>query len=168
MADQQRQLGFDDSPPRNNLILLVGIGSVITLALLEPLFTGYFDHMVREREAEQLMEARERADGLAENLEREEQKLANAQVSVDQAMQQFARVGRRAGPQPQASEDVQAVLGWNQMPNTEAEAAAKAAMSGAAAAAEAPAPIEGAVPAEGAAPTEAPAEGAAPAGGGAQ
>jgi Holliday junction resolvasome RuvABC DNA-binding subunit len=165
MAEEKKQLGFDDSPPRNNLILLVGIGSVITLALLEPLFSGYFDHMVREREAQQLTQARERTDRLAENLAREEQQLASARVSVEQAMQQLARVGRRAGPEPQASEDVQAVLGWNQLPNTQAEAAARAAAGTAAAPTEGTAPAEGAAPAEGTAPAEgaAPAEGTAPA-----
>jgi hypothetical protein len=159
---EHKELGFDDSPPRNTLILAVGVASVLTLALLTPLFTGYFDHMVQAENAAKNQEARARANPVNANREAQERQLSSARVSVDDAMRQLASVGRRVGPAPQPSTDTQAVLGWNQLEN---EAAAAEAARAAGVPAEGEAPAEGETQAEGETPAdgEAPAEGAAPA-----
>lgn len=132
-----KELGFDPSPPRNNVILAVGILSAVTLAALNPLLMGYFDHMVRAVPAERrAAEAEERRlnDKLSplDALERaEREKLSGAPVSINAAMEQVSARGLSAAGATQPSDDVQAVLGWNQLPNEQAAAAATAAGQGA-------------------------------------
>ncbi|MBC7172918.1 MAG: hypothetical protein H5U40_10840, partial [Polyangiaceae bacterium] len=111
---EQRQLGFDDTPPRSGLIFAVGVASALTLALLTPLFTGYFDHMVKREAALKLEDARVRRgyNPVRTNREAQERQLASARISVEDAMAQLGRVGRRVGPAPQPSTDLQALTGW--------------------------------------------------------
>ncbi len=164
---EHKELGFDDSPPRNTVILAVGTASVLTLVLLTPLFTGYFDHMVQAEMAAKLEQARGRTNPARANLAAQERQLSSARISVGDAMGQLGRVGRRVGPEPQPSTDVQAVLGWNQLQNQAAADAAKRAMERAAAGREEPeaaaaAAVDGGVPTEAAPEAPAPTEGAAP------
>jgi len=148
-------MGFEKTPPADKLIFATAIGSAILLLGLIPFFHGYFNQMVAEQYQQKVVGV---PNVLREEVSaREAQNLASAPVSVEQAARELQQRGRVASPAiaPQASSSLDAVEGWNRMPNAEARAAAATAEAGTPAPApEAPAPVEG----EGAPAAEAAAE----------
>jgi len=135
-------MGFEKTPPADKLIFATAIGSGILLLSLIPFFHGYFNEMVAEQYQQKVVGV---PNLLREEVSaREAQNLASAPVSVEQAARELQERGRTASPAiaPQASSSLDAVEGWNRMPNADARAAAAAAEVSEPAP-EAPAPAEG-------------------------
>ncbi|AKF06456.1 hypothetical protein [Sandaracinus amylolyticus] len=157
----------DDTPPRNRVIFTYTVLAVITLIGLKYVFDSYMDVSRRDRRRENIEESRTTAE-LAEYRESQREALRGGAMPVDRAIDELGRRGRGAFPliRPAASQDLDPLRGWQQLPRELPAALAPAAAPTPEATPVEAVPAEGepgTVPADGATPTEgaAPAEGAA-------
>ncbi|HEX7667431.1 MAG TPA: hypothetical protein VF407_23025 [Polyangiaceae bacterium] len=119
-------MATDQSPPRIKLIVSVGIGTVVTLILLKPIFDSYyFDTM--ESIAQAKMVAPEEVVAL--HAEEAKKLTTSPAIPIDQAMADLAQKGRlsAAGITPTQSNDTGAVTGWQHLHDGENPATTSAA-----------------------------------------
>lgn len=111
--DHDGLLPGDDSPPRNNVILIAGIISLVTLVGLKFVFDSYLEAQRGEARTAHL-ETSTTSELLAEHREQVFSRLHAADMPIDQAMARLAEDGRRGFPQvlPLQSTDEGARLGW--------------------------------------------------------
>jgi len=133
--------GYDDSPPRNGIILFYTVLTVFMLIGVKFLLDSYFFSMMNAEMYEKVY-----SRGMAEVKSVREQEaaaLAKGSMPIDQAMKLIGQRGRGASPviAPASGQGVAEVSGWSQMKRDVPEAAAPAAPEAPAAA---PAPAPGA------------------------
>ena len=122
-------MGYEKTPPADKLILVTAVGSSLLLLGLIPLFHRYFNQMVAHENQVKVLAV---PNTLREEVTaRQQQNLQAGAVPIDQAARVLGSADRTASPTlaPQPSQTLDAVQGWNQMPNAEARAAAEAAQA---------------------------------------
>ncbi len=141
---------FDDSPPAGYAMLITGVGSVLALFALVPLFHVYFASMV-EGERSAAGEARACMDDsdctgdrtcltvgddyrvCETELEAHRRdvrgKLNGGRLPIGRAIENVAGPRQAAVIRPQASDDLGALAGWSQDEHPEAVAAAERAIA---------------------------------------
>lgn len=126
-------MATDNSPPRNKIIFIGAVITVVVLVLLKFAFDSYFV-MMMEGEAAAKMAHPEELQALHAD---EQKKLTQGAVPIEQAMGQVAK-GRETNPliTPQPSPDDAPMIGWSKgtraLTATAAGAGATAADGGAA------------------------------------
>lgn len=108
----------DTTPPRNELIFVIVLGSVATLFGLKFVFDSYLDREVRLTHSEHNTGGVS-ADALAEYREEAAATLAGGAMTIDEAMSQLGDRGRAAFVQirPAPSDTSRAALeGWASLP----------------------------------------------------
>jgi hypothetical protein len=107
-------LPADDSPPRNNVILIAGIASLCCLVGLKFVFDSYLEGQRANVRTAQL-ETSVTSETLAAHREAVRERLEASEVPIQQAMARLTEEGRRGFPQLSAvqSTDEGARLGWN-------------------------------------------------------
>ena len=111
------KLRGDDTPPRNNAILIYTILSVATLFGLSFGFHSYLDASRRHARTTHLADS-ETSRTLDAYREQSADRLAHGAMSIDAAIAQLGRRGRLAFPQirPEQSDDRGAMEGWTRRP----------------------------------------------------
>lgn len=120
-------MAHDTTPERTNIIILVTVLSVVTLAGLYPVFNSYFDFMVRAENQEKILGVPN--DARNANDARQRAYLHESRVPIEKAITDLGRRGRRVSPDiaPRQNDQVAAVEGWSRTKNVAAAAAAAAA-----------------------------------------
>lgn len=119
-------MATDQSPPRSNLILVIAVGTVVTLISLKFIFDSYFTDMM-ESEARAKVATPEEVVALHAD---EQKRLTTAPaIPIDQAMTELGQKGRlfSADIAPQQSDDRGALTGWQHLHDGENGEAAPAA-----------------------------------------
>jgi hypothetical protein len=104
-------MATDQSPPRLRLIIIIAIGTVVTLTSLKFVFESYFTDIMEDAAASKLVTPDE-VNALHAT---EAKKLTTAPaIPIDQAMAQLASQGRLASTviTPQPSDDIAPITGW--------------------------------------------------------
>jgi len=104
----------DDSPPRNNVILIAGIASLLCLVALKFVFDSYHEGQ-RDITLAENLDSSVTSELLAEYREDVQNRLTSSDIPIDQAVARLAEQGRRGFPQvlPFQSVDEGARLGWS-------------------------------------------------------
>lgn len=112
--DHDAPLPGDDSPPRNNVILIAGIASLCCLIGLKFVFDSYLEGQ-RDGALEAHLESSVTSELLAAHREDVQNRLASSDIPIEQAISRLSEQGRRGFPQvlPIQSADEGARLGWN-------------------------------------------------------
>ncbi|MEO0326609.1 MAG: hypothetical protein AAF447_26925 [Myxococcota bacterium] len=122
-AEPDLELGFDDSPPQSNIILITGVLSALTLVLFVPLFDSYFQAVTEAELEEKVYTAG--TEQYQELRAEHERQLSEAPITIDAAKREVTGRGRANGPvRPRrndalggSAEDAVAALGavegWN-------------------------------------------------------
>jgi hypothetical protein len=123
---------YEDTPPRNDIIFGLVLGSAVVLTLLHFVFTSYF---VDVSEAEIQAKVLTRGTDQLQMVRAEEAKrLHQGKVPVEQALVALRQEGRMRIPviAPKASDETDALVGWSFHPaHAERKAAVEAKAAGA-------------------------------------
>ncbi len=103
-------MATDNSPPRNGLILLIAVASVLTLGALKFVFDSYYRYVMEDEVAAKLAQSPP-IELRAARLE-DQQRLASGPMPIDRAIKDLAK-NREA---PQQSADDGPMLGWSKAP----------------------------------------------------
>lgn len=103
-------MATDNSPPRNGLILLIAVASVLTLGALKFVFDSYYRYVMEDEVAAKLAQSPP-TELRAARIE-DQQRLASGPMPIDRAIKDLAR-NREA---PQQSADDGPMLGWSKAP----------------------------------------------------
>ena len=95
-AEPDLELGFDDSPPQSNLILITGVLSALTLVMMVPLFDSYFQAVTEAELEEKVYTAG--TEQYRELRAEHEAQLAEAPITIDAAKREVTGRGRATGP----------------------------------------------------------------------
>ena len=112
--DHDAPLPGDDSPPRNNVILIAGIASLCCLIGLKFVFDSYLEAQRGDAVTVNL-DSSVTSELLAAHREDVQNRLASSDIPIEQAIARLAEQGRRGFPQvmPFQSADEGARLGWS-------------------------------------------------------
>lgn len=91
-------MAYDKQPPRNRTIFITGVLSLFLLGALVPVFRYYFAEQMlgaAEEDSRRLAEQREQDDSI-ETVQEQRERLAQATLSIEDAMARLA-TGNRAG-----------------------------------------------------------------------
>jgi hypothetical protein len=115
---------YDDSPPRNDIILGLTLVSLMTLVGLHFVFGSYFTDQTEAQVREKILTRG--GDEVAALRTEEARKLHHGKVPIEQAMTALAQEGRGGIPviAPRPSEETDALKGWSFHPAFEAKKAA--------------------------------------------
>lgn len=123
-------MATDNSPPRNKIIAIGALVTVVILVLLHFAFDSYFIMMMENEAAAKIAKPEE----LQSYRAAEQKKLQESPLPIGKAMQQVAAAGDRAALiTPQASSDDAPMTGWGQGSRALAAKASASADGGAAA-----------------------------------
>lgn len=103
-------MATDNSPPRNGLILLIAVASVLTLGALKFVFDSYYRYVMEDEVAVKLAAAPP-TELRAARVE-EQQRLSSGPMPIERAIKDLAK-NRDV---PQQSADDGPMLGWSKAP----------------------------------------------------
>ncbi|MEM1417001.1 MAG: hypothetical protein AAGH15_19035 [Myxococcota bacterium] len=130
-------LGFEDTPPKSNVIFIVGVLSALTLVMLVPLFDSYYQAVTEAELQDKVYSAG--TEQVTELKAEHRRQLAEAPITIEAAKDEVAGRGRANGPVRAVANDgvgapiddavaaLGALQGWNGFPTAEGEARLAAA-----------------------------------------
>ncbi len=106
-------MAIDNTPPRLKLIVTIAVITVITLIAIDFITKSYFAMMSDEAKHEKIAPTRDKDD----QNKAVAAAFSQAQVPIDQAMNNFEKGQRTADITPAQSDDVAPVTGWSKLPH---------------------------------------------------
>ena len=122
-------MGYEKTPPRNAVIAVSGVATIVVLIGLHFVFTSYFNSVKERYVRERILDAPvDEADRYREEQARQ---LHEGRPTIDDAIGAMAKRGRDVDPRitPQPSDALDALRGWNLRKNDARFAAAERAVA---------------------------------------